>query len=96
METGHGVLGGLRCHVIAKCTLQSETKAVFNIRIMRENVPGSRIISRHHVRYRENSRFSAHIFPTGENAPSRVAGIFSLEMDRVVQTVMINKGSAKT
>ena len=68
-----------------------ESMAVFDIWISREHFPGSRIISRHHVRYRENGKFPALISPAGENVPSRVAGMFSLEKDRVLQTVMINK-----
>ena len=55
--------------------------------------PDNQGISRHHVRYHENGKFSAHIFPAEENVTSRVAGMFSLVMDRVVQTVMINKKS---
>ena len=35
--------------------------------------------------------FPRTLFPAGENVASRVAGMFSLVMDRVVQIVMINK-----
>ena len=67
------------------------TLAVFDIRIIREFFPGSLKISRHHVRYRENGKFSAHIIVCRGEYGEQGRWDLSLVMDRVVQIVMINK-----